>query len=221
LITANPNPQLAARRLALTSAAFAAAYGLCNRLTQQRSDIGSAVFDWERAMPLLPWTIVPYLSIVVFFVLSFFIGGGGVTLERHVKRLLVNLALSIGCYLLFPLRFQFERPVLDGVCGLLFDLLGACDLPYNRAPSLHISVLLLLWLRLAPGVGARWRLPLQIWFVLIGASVLTTWQHHLIDIPTGMAVGALSVWLSGLRLRFALVDQCAGHAPGRDSSARQ
>jgi protein-tyrosine phosphatase len=36
---------------------------------------------------------------------------------------------------------------------------------------------------------------LTLWFVIIGASVLTTYQHHFIDLPTGFALGWLCVWL--------------------------
>lgn len=193
--TIAPTVPAAAGRLLLTGAVFALAYTLCNRLTQQRQDVGAGVLGWEHLIPFVPWTIVPYLSIFAFFGGSFFVAGGGAALERHVARLLIDLGLSIACYLLFPLRFQFERPMQDGWCGMLFELLSWCDLPYNRAPSLHISVLLLLWLRLAPQAGGCWRLALQAWFTLIGVSVLTTWQHHLVDIPAGLAVGALSVWL--------------------------
>lgn len=196
MIATRPTLALAVQRLALTSTVFVLAYGLCNQLTHLRSDIGAGMFDWERSIPFVPWTIVPYLSILPFFVLSFFVGGGA-TAERHARRLLVNLALSVACYALVPLRFQFERPVVEGAFGALFQLLAACDLPYNRAPSLHISVLLLLWLQLAPRVAAAWRAPLAGWFLLIGASVLTTWQHHLVDIGAGLAVGALSAWLVG------------------------
>jgi hypothetical protein len=208
----HPTPAGGASQLALTTVVFALAYTLCNHYTGTRPDVGAAIFEWERAIPFVPFTIVPYLSIVLFFVASFFVGGGGPALRGHVSRLLVDLGLSLCCYLLFPLRFQFDRPAVEGLCGVLFELLAACDLPYNRAPSLHISVLLLLWLRLAPlAPGGAARVALQVWFGLIGISVLTTWQHHLIDVPAGLAAGALSAWL-GTRLATAW--------PGRRIPAR-
>jgi hypothetical protein len=203
--------------LAATSAVFVCAYALANLWTAQRSDVGQGVFEFERGIPFVAWTIVPYLSVLGFFAASFFVGDR-TALERHVRRILTDLALSLACYALVPLRFQFERPVPEGVCGWLFTLLGACDLPYNRAPSLHISVLLILWVRLLPFVPARWQGLLHGWFTLIGVSVLTTYQHHLIDIPAGLAVGALSLYLSspaaadGLAALRGLLESVAGRA---------
>ena len=44
--------------------------------------------------------------------------------------------------------------------------------------------------------------------LLVGVSVLTTYQHHFIDIPTGVLLGLLSVWIwppeGGNRLVSAL-----------------
>ena len=184
---------------ALVSAAFVAAYGIANRFTSTRVDVGRGVFDWEHAIPFVEWTIVPYLSIVVFFAASFFVGPGRDALDRHTARLLLALVLSVACYVAFPLRFMFERPETHGATGLLFDLLNAVDLPYNRAPSLHIGVLMILWVRFAPLVTGCARWALDGWFAAIGVSVLTTYQHHVIDVPAGLAVATLCIVLTAPR----------------------
>ena len=98
---------------------------------------------------------------------------------------------------------MFQRPELDGLVGLLFQLLSATDLPYNRAPSLHISVLVILWVRFAPLLAGWKRWALDGWFALIALSVLTTYQHHTIDVPAGAAVGALCLALTSRRMQAA------------------
>ncbi len=138
------------RRLLAVGTLFTLLYACSNHLTQQRSDIGDAVFAWERAIPFIDWTIWPYLSIVVFFAASFFCGHGRGALDLHCKRLLLVLAVALVVYALVPLRFTFERPATSGLTALAFDGLAAFDRPYNRAPSLHIAVLVLLWVHLAP-----------------------------------------------------------------------
>lgn len=178
------------------SLGFAVAYAISNHLTGLRADVGRAVFDWEHAVPFLPWTVVPYLSIVPLFLLSFFVGWERREHDRHVLRLWLVLAMSIACYMAFPLQFTLARPCTSGLAGLLFDLLGTLDRPYNRAPSLHIGVLVLLWVRWRACLqGWRWLL-LKAWFALIAMSVLTTYQHHVIDIPAGVAVALLAVALT-------------------------
>ena len=133
---------------------------------------------WERAIPLWPWTIVPYWSIDLLYGVSLFLCASRAELNAHAKRLLAVTLLSCLCFLLFPLRFGFERPPLDGVFGRMFDLLMGFDKPFNQAPSLHIGLLLVLWLRYWQHTPPRWLWLLHGWFALIGVSVLTTWQHH-------------------------------------------
>ena len=56
--------------------------------------------------------------------------------------------------------------------------------------------------RLLQAGWARWFL--HVWTFLICASVLTTYQHHFIDIPTGALLGLLCVWLWPLEREVAL-----------------
>lgn len=181
--------------LAFLGPFFFATYGLATWVTAQRGEVGAIVFAWEREVPFLPWTIVPYWSIDLLYAASLFICTTRRELDAHAKRLLAAQVVAVACFLAFPLRFTFERPATDGAFGALFDLLGRFDQPYNQAPSLHIALLVILWDRYAAHLRGRARLALHAWFALIGVSVLTTWQHHFVDLPTGALLGFACLWL--------------------------
>ncbi|QXH50881.1 phosphatase PAP2/dual specificity phosphatase family protein [Pseudomonas fakonensis] len=175
---------------------FFLSYGLSNSYTAGRDDVGSLVFAWERQMPLWPWTIIPYWSIDLLYGLSFLLPLSRREMDRHALALLSAQLLSVCCFLLWPLRFTFERPELHGVFGWLFDVLMGFDKPYNQAPSLHIALLVIIWTMFARHLRQPlWRWVVHGWMGLIGVSVLTTWQHHFIDLPTGALAGLLCLWL--------------------------
>jgi protein-tyrosine phosphatase/membrane-associated phospholipid phosphatase len=174
---------------------FFATYGFATWITAQRSHVGAIVFDWERAIPFLPWTIVPYWSIDAMYALSLFTCVDRRELDTHARRLLTAQVVAVSFFLLFPLTFTFDRPDADGAFGWLFRVLGAFDKPFNQAPSLHVALLVILWAQFARRLGRAGRVVLDLWFALIGASVLTTWQHHFIDLPTGALLGFLCLWL--------------------------
>lgn len=182
--------------LLLLGPLFFASYGFANWLTQQRSDVGSLVFAWESQTPLWPWTIVPYWSIDLLYGLSFLLPSSRREMDRHALRLLSAQLICVACFLLWPLRFTFERPELSGAFGWMFDVLMGFDKPFNQAPSLHIALLVVIWVMFAQHTrGLLLRGLMHGWTALIGISVLTTWQHHFIDVPTGVLAGLLCVWL--------------------------
>jgi len=147
---------------------------------------------WERSIPFLPWTILLYVSIDLLYVASAFFCRTRHELRAHAARFALATAISVVCFVLFPLRFARARPSVDGIPGLLFDLLGLVDRPYNQAPSLHISLLVILWACYRRHCPSRWAWLLNLGFGGIAMSVLTTWQHHFFDLPTGFAVGVLA-----------------------------
>jgi membrane-associated phospholipid phosphatase len=165
-------------------------------VAQQRArERRAIVFDWERAIPFLPWTIGPYWAIDAIYGLSLFACANRRELDMHAKRLLTAQVIAVTMFLLVPLRYTFDRPDAEGAFGWLFQVLATFDKPFNQAPSLHIALLVILWALLAPKVSGAGRLLLDAAFALIGVSVLTTWQHHFIDIPTGALLGFFCLWL--------------------------
>ncbi|MHB1232046.1 MAG: phosphatase PAP2/dual specificity phosphatase family protein [Burkholderiales bacterium] len=174
---------------------FFLSYGFTNHLAAEKSVTDTLFFDWERQVPFLPWTILPYWSIDLLYGLSFLLCRDRLQVDRHALRLLTAQLISVLFFLVYPLRFAFERPHVDGLFGALFDALAGFDQPYNQAPSLHISLLVIIWMRFAAAVPAPWRVLVHLWAALIGLSVLTTFQHHFIDVPTGALVGFFCLWL--------------------------
>ncbi len=174
---------------------FFLSYGFANTMAARWQVSNTLVYEWERHIPFVPWTILPYWSIDLFYGLSFLLCRSALQVDRHALRLLTAQLLSVACFLAFPLRFSFPRPDADGLFGQLFDALAGFDLPYNQAPSLHISLLIIIWVRFAGATRGPLRWGVDAWAALIAVSVLTTYQHHFIDIPSGALVGLLCLWL--------------------------
>ena len=174
---------------------FFLSYGFANSMAARWQVSDALVYDWERHIPFLPWTILPYWSIDLFYGLSFLLCRNTLQVDRHALRLLTAQLVSVACFLAFPLRFSFARPEADGLFGALFDALAGFDLPYNQAPSLHISLLIIIWVRFATATRGPLRWLVDAWAALIAVSVLTTYQHHFIDLPSGALVGLLCLWL--------------------------
>ena len=113
--------------LALAGAFFFSSYGFANWLASQRANVPAVYFEWERGIPFLPWTILPYWSIDAFYGISLFVCATRRELDTHAKRLLTAQVIAVACFIAFPLRFAFPRPATDGLFGLMFDLLGSFD----------------------------------------------------------------------------------------------
>lgn len=157
--------------------------------------VPTLVFAWERHIPFLAWTVLPYWSIDFFYGLSLFLCRSRLELSRHARRLVTAQAVAIPIFLLFPLRLTTTIPPDTGIWRPFFGALdGMVGKPFNLAPSLHIALLVILWLRYVRHVPWPWQAAVHVWSALIGVSVLTANQHHFFDIPTGAMLGFFTVW---------------------------
>ncbi len=178
---------------------FFVTYGFAARVAELHHNVGSIVFGWERAIPFLPWTIIPYWSTDLFYAASLFLCGTRQELATHVKRLVTIQVLSVVCFMVLPLRFSFDRPVASGIFGWLFAKLAAFDSPFNQAPSLHVGITVVLWPIFSAHLKGWSRRTVQAWFVLMALSTLTTYQHHFIDVATGLWAGMFCLALFPMR----------------------
>jgi membrane-associated phospholipid phosphatase len=207
----------AALWLAFLAPFFYLSYGGANWLASLRTDVPNVAFSWEGAIPFVDWTIIPYWSINLFYTLCLFINTTPRDVDTLAKRYLTIQLVAVACFIAFPLQANFVRPQTSGLPGFMFAVLGGFDKPFNQAPSLHIALLVVIWDHLRGRLTGKALLLWHAWCFLIGASVLTTWQHHVIDIPTGMLLGLLASWLFPRDAAWAV----AGFTPTRDPKSRR
>lgn len=187
---------------------FLIVYGSCNWITSRRATVGTIYFEWERAIPFVPFFILPYMSIDLFFVVAPFLCRTDRELSILAKRIAAAIIVAGICFLLVPLRFAFPRPHANGWLGALFDWFRGLDAPHNLLPSLHAALMLILldvYFRHTRGVL---RLATVSWFALIALSPVLTYQHHVIDIAGGFVLAGFCFWFFRERDFSSLPDRC-------------
>ncbi|HEU0120669.1 MAG TPA: hypothetical protein VFQ91_09105 [Bryobacteraceae bacterium] len=171
--------------LAFLAPFFFASYNLANGwAAAQEPHVPTIAFDWERHIPFLAWTILPYWSSDLLYGLSFWACRTKGEIDHHGVRLAAIQLVSVCIFALFPLKNTHIVPHFDAIWAPLYTTLYTFDQPYNQAPSLHVSLAYLLWRQIRGPWAAAW-------LALVALSTLTTWQHHFIDLPTGLWAGVL------------------------------
>ncbi len=174
---------------------FYLTYGTANWLASQQGHVPNLAFEWESQVPFIAWSIVPYWSVNLFYAIALFVNDSPEQVDRLAKRYLTAQIIAVLCFVAFPLTATFVKPATAGLPGFMFDVLGGFDKPFNQAPSLHIALLIIIWDQMRRVMGDTMRVIWHVWCLLIGLSVLTTYQHHAVDIPAGALLGLFALWL--------------------------
>lgn len=204
---------------------FFITYGLANAYTAALFHVKHFVFSWERNIPFVPWTVIPYWSIDFFYGLSLFLWTSRKRLDRHALRLVAATLICVSGFFIFPLQFSFDRPEIEQpFFRLLFDLLESFDKPYNQAPSLHICLLIIIWDALRRNIPKRMLPLVHTWAALVAVSVFTTYQHHIIDGISAVPAAILCCYLiplDGVTLWGGLRKRGRSWVPGDAARARR
>jgi len=175
---------------------FQFTYPLTAAYASTLAAVTSVVFDFEQHIPFIPWMILPYMSSGLFFcIIPFYCQQEG-QLLRYAKRFTFITLFAALCFLLFPLRFSFERPIVENqLLAIFFSFLKQYDSPFNQAPSLHVAYACLFWSVLRGQFSGWKKRALGVWLLLLGVGTLTVYQHHVIDVLTALILVQVSFML--------------------------
>jgi len=181
-------------------AAVCVLFGIAVYLMNEIYDIlnhGPAVLNLQtaldRALPLVPVFVVPYVSLNPFVYASLIL-----FLVFRSKIFQSAAASMLGAWLVsylfyFFLQTEVVRPTITAA-GVFNDMLRNVylgDHPYNDFPSLHTSISTILaihWFRLDRRIG--W--PVAVWTALIVASTVLVKQHYVADVAAGLILAFAS-----------------------------
>lgn len=177
--------------LTVCTVVFMAVYNLCTWYATSLNDLPSFTFDFEKSIPFIPLSIIPYMASGFFFCLVFFSCKNKHQLKILTWRMLFVTIIAGLFFVTVPLRFSLTKPdVSNSILNLPFSFLHTFDSPFNQSPSLHIAFAFIFWSVFKD--LTKWRTFLLIWLILLGISTLTTFQHHVIDLLTGAILAHVS-----------------------------
>ncbi len=169
-----------------------------------RTDVMSTKTAVDAWVPLVPWFVWIYLSPYVVAPILV-VNAGGTVFRRLARRGVIVIALQLAIFFFLPTVVDRPTLLIDATSSLSERTLAwvyGVDTPSrNAAPSGQVSMYFVLAWAASQSLG---RLGPLAWvhFSLVAISIVLTKQHHVIDLVTGFALGALvlggvSMWERG------------------------
>ncbi|MFP5491377.1 MAG: phosphatase PAP2 family protein [Bacteriovoracia bacterium] len=175
----------------LLTAFFSAVYGYTNWRADQVQRHFRFYYDWELSIPLIPWMILPYVSLNLLTIAPLFYFSPA-ELRRLGRTMAVAIVMAGAIFYMFPAPIGFLRPdSVPGIWDYLFKLVWTFDRTNNTLPSLHITFSGIAILALWSKVTWKEKIVYSLWTILICLAVLFTWQHHVWDIVTGLILSVI------------------------------
>lgn len=153
------------------------------------------LFNWEKNIPFLPWTVVFYFLAYIQVIFTILI-----TYKRELKKdtsAIICLIIFHGLFFLFYPTI-YPRPVLPAETTMLsrigYNIITLFDSAKNCFPSLHVALSILAALILSKH-AARLRVVSFAVTLLTIISTLTLKQHYFLDILGGVFTAIIFYFL--------------------------
>lgn len=151
---------------------------------------------------------IPFISaFIVIYILSYVQWVGGyLTVAREEENFalramsaeIIAKIICLAIFLILPTAMARPEVLGNDIFGRLTKLIYTMDTPTNLFPSIHC---LESWIIFRTSFGlkrvGRWIIPVYAVFaILVFITVLFVRQHLILDIPAGIIVGEISLYLS-------------------------
>ncbi len=174
-------------------------YGITNRVSEF---IGWTAFDPElpldSSIPYIPVMNIAYFSFYIYYVLIPLLARTEVQRKCAIifsQRLFVVTLPVFLMFLLLPVEVDLRSEVEgEDIFTTLLSLIHGVDQPYNAWPSLHVghSLCVVLSVPLVYNINKFAHAALWIAWLLLSISTMTTQQHYLFDVITGILFALLA-----------------------------
>ncbi|MBI4924279.1 MAG: phosphatase PAP2 family protein [Bdellovibrio sp.] len=151
----------------------------------------------DRMIPFLPNTVWIYMSEYIYFAVVYFVAKEPDNLNKYLYSFFAIQVLSVAIFWIIPTTYPRElfplQDDLNSITYYAFSHLRMADSPANCCPSLHVSSVFLSSLVFLQEQRKKF-IFFFIWNLLIAVSTLTTKQHYLVDVVTGIVIACVSYW---------------------------
>ncbi|HXW74373.1 MAG TPA: phosphatase PAP2 family protein [Steroidobacteraceae bacterium] len=180
-----------ARLAALLTVWFAVVFCGADWITARHSLRIHAYTQGELAIALIPVMVVPYMTMYLIFYLAPFVLRSRADLDRLAGALARVIAIAGVAFVAFPAELGFPPVDAPGsVWNSWLHLADRLNLDYDLVPSLHVALFTVCAGTYAARASSTARALLAVWLVVVAASTVLTHQHQLLDVVTGLALGA-------------------------------
>jgi membrane-associated phospholipid phosphatase len=197
-----PTRAHAARCLVVTvllCALFMAVYSGTNYLTSLRTDRIRIDFAFEHRLPFVPELSIVYSSLYLMFLAVPFVLRTTSEL-RWFAILMAAITIFAGiCFLLLPAEVGFDVPQELGWFPAAFEIADQLNQTYNLCPSLHVAYSAAC-AEVFRRKNNRYGWPFHLWALAVAVSAWLTYQHHLLDLIAGYALGVSATAVACRRL---------------------
>jgi len=143
-------------------------------------------FEWEQAVPFLPWSALVYTSLIWMMMLALIVVRDDREIRCLIRVLCIQTVIGAAIFLLFPVASNFPPRYGNEELPRIFLIADALNLHNNQLPSLHVCFAFTTAFVLAH-YARNWQTALLVlWAFAVAVSAMTIHEHNLLDLAGGV-----------------------------------